>query len=138
MNVTELPFNKLIGLKLSDNPDYLMMLDDKTAYHNHLGTVHASAEFALAEASGGLYLSREFGKINGIVPVVRKAEVKYKQPGKGRIYSDARILNSSKEEIQRALVERSRLAITIEVSLFDETGLLIMQCVFEWIIMKGA
>jgi len=41
---------------------------------NHLGTVHASAQLALAEASRGEFLLRAMGDMQGIVPVVRRLE----------------------------------------------------------------
>ena len=50
MDVTKIPFNALIGLAHSDEPKYLLMLPVDEKYTNHLGTVHAGALFALAEA----------------------------------------------------------------------------------------
>ncbi len=41
MDVTQLPFNKFIGLKFSDRPAYLLMLDNQPEFRNHLDTVHA-------------------------------------------------------------------------------------------------
>ena len=55
MNVLELPFNKYIGLEKVSNSDYLLMLNEKEAYLNHLSTVHVSALFALAEATSGFF-----------------------------------------------------------------------------------
>lgn len=45
MDVSQLPFNRLIGLELA-NPDsgFLVCLHDKVQYSNHLGTVHGSAQ----------------------------------------------------------------------------------------------
>ena len=50
MNVLNLPFNKILLIKKSDLPDTILMLEDQVKYQNHLGTVHASAQYALAEA----------------------------------------------------------------------------------------
>ncbi len=56
MDVTKLPFNHLIGLELADpGSDFLVSLPDDVKYTNHLGTVHASALFAVAEAASGLF-----------------------------------------------------------------------------------
>ena len=69
MNVFELPFNKYIGLEKSSDTDHLLMLSEKEDYLNHLSTVHASALFALAEATSGFFLLNEFREIKNILPV---------------------------------------------------------------------
>jgi hypothetical protein len=51
MNVTEIPFNHYIGIKESNQEKYLLMLDKSDNQLNHLGTMHASAQFSLAEAT---------------------------------------------------------------------------------------
>ena len=55
MDITKIPFNQFIGLKISDKSGYLLMLDNRPEYRNHLDTVHASAMFALAEATSGYF-----------------------------------------------------------------------------------
>lgn len=40
MNVLELLFNKYIGLEKSSDPGYLLMLNSKDEYFNHLSAVH--------------------------------------------------------------------------------------------------
>jgi acyl-coenzyme A thioesterase PaaI-like protein len=52
-HVTELPFNAFLGLQLASDPEQLLQLPAGAKYLNHLGTVHASALLALAEASSG-------------------------------------------------------------------------------------
>lgn len=83
MNVFDLPFNKFIGLAPSNRQEYLLMLRDNENYHNHLKTVHASAQFALAEATSGYFLLNEFQQITNIIAVVRKVDTKYKKPVQG-------------------------------------------------------
>ena len=65
MNVLELPFNKILLIKKSDEPDTILMLEDSVKYQNHLGTIHASAQYALAEATSGEILKSIFGDWNG-------------------------------------------------------------------------
>lgn len=136
MDVTSLPFNKLIGIKYSNDPDYLLMLDDCSDYHNHLSTVHASAQFALAEASSGHFLSSEFEITDGIIPVVRRSEIKFRKPVKGKLYSKASYKDDvAKEEIIAALQHKKRISISVGVDLFDESQVLVMRAVFDWVIL---
>jgi len=134
MDVTKLPFNHFIGLKISNKSGYLLMLDNRTEYRNHLDTVHASALFSLAEATSGDFLLNEFSELTDIVPVVRKVEIKYKKPTKGGVFSKAKFLETEKDEVFETLTQRGRAIIKVEVLLYDETEALIMQSVFEWFV----
>ena len=137
MNVTELPFNNFIGLKISDNNEFLLMLENRPEYRNHLQTVHASALFALAEASSGYFLLNEFPELTtDIVPVVRRAETKYKRPVTGRIFSKAKFQEREKDEVLYLLRHKGRALFKVEVSLFDEAGAQAMQSIFEWFVTK--
>jgi acyl-coenzyme A thioesterase PaaI-like protein len=91
MDVTKLPFNHFIGLKISDKNGFLLMLDNRHEYRNHLNTVHASALFALAEASSGYFLLNEFSELTDIVPFVRKVDTKYKKPATCSVFSKAKL-----------------------------------------------
>ena len=136
MNVFELPFNKYIGLEQASVPDFLLILTDRAEYLNHLNTVHASALFALAEATSGFFLLNEFKELNDILPVVRKVETKYKKPAQGKILSKADFANTNKEKILEDLCNKGRTLITVQVSLFDLDNNNVMQSDFEWFISK--
>jgi hypothetical protein len=136
MDVTKLPFNNFIGLKISNKNDYFLMLDNSIEYRNHLDTVHASAQFALAEATSGHFLLTEFSELTDIVPVVRRVETKYRKPATGFVYSKAKFFETEKNEILEALNQKGRAILKVEVSLFDEYEILIMQSLFEWFVTK--
>jgi len=137
MDILNIPFNRLIGLEISDDPDYLMALAAKQEYENHLQTVHASALFALAEASSGLCLLREFAELENVVPVVRNAEVKYKTPGRGMIRSKA-FLPVDIAAVLETLKIKRRALIPVQVTLYDANAVLIMQATFEWFVLINA
>lgn len=74
MDVTQIPFNHFLGIQqAAQDSGCLLELGDSPSYTNHLGTVHASVQLALAEASSGEFLLRtlpEFG--NQVLAVVRR------------------------------------------------------------------
>ena len=135
MDVTKIPFNEFIGLAVSAKPGFLMELSGKPEYSNHLGTVHASAMFALAEATSGFLLADEFKFLDGIVPVVRKVETRYRKPASGNIYSNAELLKP-KEETLTELTDKGRTILNVAVSLFDSNDNKVMESVFEWFVTK--
>lgn len=80
MDVTQLPFNRLIGLEHASGDRLLVALPAGPHYGNHVGTVHASALLALAEAGSGKFLLRTLGPAIGFLPVVRRLEAKFRRP----------------------------------------------------------
>jgi acyl-coenzyme A thioesterase PaaI-like protein len=136
MEILDIPYNRFTGLKYSTNPEYLMMLDNREVYHNHLGTVHASALFALAEATSGCFLQNEFQQLTNVIPVVRKVETKFRKPATGSIFSKASMVEATPDEIIDELNTRQRTLVTVRVILKDEGGVNVMQADFEWFITK--
>ena len=136
MDVTKLPFNHFIGLKISNRDEYLLMLENRPEYLNHLNTVHASAQFALAEATSGYFLLNEFSELTDIAPVVRKVETKYRKPVTGSVFSKAKFQEISKGEVLDEFNRKERAILKVEVSLFDENDEHVMQSVFEWFVTK--
>jgi len=136
MDVTKLPFNNFIGLKASDREGFLLMLENRSEYRNHLDTVHASALFSLAEASSGHFLLTEFSGLTGIAPVVRKVETKYRKPATSKVFSKAKFQEIEKNEALEMLNQKGRTTLKVEVSLFDEANVQVMQSVFEWFVAK--
>jgi len=138
MNVLDLPFNKILLIKKSDLPDTILMLEDRVKYQNHLGTIHASAQYALAEASSGEILERNFGDWNGAYfPVVRRGEVKYKNPAKGRLFSTGFIEAERVMKAKKELSEKGRTLVDVMVKIVDEGKNITLESRFTWFIAKA-
>jgi acyl-coenzyme A thioesterase PaaI-like protein len=136
-SVTELPFNKFLGLKSAEAPALLRLPAD-AEYLNHLGTVHASALLALTEASSGEFLLRHFGSIEGIVPVVRKLESKFRSPANGDVTSTATAAPEDLARLDADLAARGRALMSVAVELHDESGAHVLSASVEWFIQRAA
>jgi hypothetical protein len=112
-SVTELPFNSFLGIQISTEPSQLLRLPSGEQYLNHLGTVHASAQLALAEASSGEFLLRHFGSTDGLVPVVRRIEAKFRKPANGAVTSIANATPESLARLDAELASKGRSLIPI-------------------------
>jgi acyl-coenzyme A thioesterase PaaI-like protein len=137
IDITKVPFNKLLGISLADNPEYLLQLDAKEEYTNHLGTVHAAALFALAEGSGAQLLLKLFPEeiIDNVIPVLRKVEVSYKKPAMGVILSTASLKDTTIELVTEQLLSKKRVSIVTPVDLFDESKTRVFSANFEWFVV---
>lgn len=137
MNVLDLPFNKYIGLKDSEQDGFLLTLPKSRNYFNHLKTLHAGVLFTLAEASSGKFLLNEFADIEfPIIPMLRKTTVKYTKAVKGRVKSKGILIGKTKEEIIRELLRKSRTLIDVQVKVYSEDDEEVMSSVFQWFVTK--
>jgi acyl-coenzyme A thioesterase PaaI-like protein len=132
--VTELPFNKLLNLEAATDDNHLLRLPAGGQYLNHLGTVHAGALLALAEASSGEYLLRSLGGTDGIVPVVRRLEAKFRKPANGVTTSNATATDGALDELRAGLAGKGRGLISVNVELHDSSGAHVLSATVEWFI----
>ncbi len=135
MEVTAIPFNKFIGLAAADDERYVLMLPEGGQFLNHVGTVHASALFALAEATSGVRIMSELGGRDDLGAVVRKVETKYRNPAQGAVYSAAALVEE-RAAVLAEVDERGRGFAHITVDLFDTAAKPVARFEFEWFITK--
>jgi len=135
-SVTELPFNRFLGLETATEPARLLSLPSGDQYLNHLGTVHASALLALAEASSGEFLLRHFGSAAGVVPVVRRIEAKFRKPAHGAVASTASAASEALLQLDADLAAKGRALIPVAVELHDEAGTHVLSASVEWFIQR--
>ena len=139
IDVTQIPFNRDLGMVHSDQPDAIFMFPADTRYHNHLGTFHAAVIFTLAEATSGEFLQRHFTPlIDNVAAVVRRSEVKYRRPATSSIHGRATAKPEDLDRVLDQLNRRRRAAVTVGVDVTDESGELIMTSSFEWFVTKHA
>jgi acyl-coenzyme A thioesterase PaaI-like protein len=138
MDVTQLPFNRLIGLETAEaGSGFLVSLPEGPQYANHLGTVHASALLAVAEAGSGALLAQRFGSGDGFVAVVRRLEARFRKPASGRVSARAAV---SPEEVDRwanELRQRGRVLAAVPVEVVDAAGVVVLSAVVEWFIARA-
>jgi hypothetical protein len=137
MKITELPFNQFIGITASEKDGTALTLPGEPRYTNHLGTVHASALLALAEASSGDYLLKEFAHLGfEVVPVVRRLEAKFRKPAFGAIFSKVNVAPAQREAFLSVLTQKGRALLEIMVDVFDEKDTHALAVTVEWFIAK--
>lgn len=135
-SVTELPFNRFLGIEAATEPNQLLRLPAGGQYLNHLGTVHASAQLALAEASSGEFLLRSVGAIESIVPVVRRLEAKFRKPANGALTSTVTTSVESIDQMRSNLEAKGRALVEVAVELHDEAGAHTLSATVEWFITR--
>jgi acyl-coenzyme A thioesterase PaaI-like protein len=137
MDVTQLPFNRLVGLEAAvGDGGYLVCLPDGPQYANHLGTVHASALLAVAEAGSGAFLVQQLGSDESVVPVVRRLEAKFRKPARGRISARCPVGAQEVERWSAELAAWARVLAPVTVEVVDADGVIVLSAVVEWFLVK--
>jgi acyl-coenzyme A thioesterase PaaI-like protein len=139
VDVTQLPFNRLIGLEpAAAGSELLVSLPPGSQYTNHLGTVHASALLAVAEAGSGAFLAGRLGDATGFVPVVRRLEAKFRKPAAGRVSARAVVADADVGRWAAELAGRGRVSASVPVEVVDAAGVVVLSATVEWFIAHGS
>lgn len=137
LSVIELPFNAFLGVEQAAGESELLRLPAGPQYLNHLGTVHASAQLALAEATSGEFLLRKLGADATLIPVVRRLQTKFRQPARGALVSTAAVAPEALVALASELDRRSRTLVSVSVELYDESGGHTLSAEIEWFIQRA-
>ena len=140
MDALDLRFSSMIGLRRSDRPDLgSLCLDDAPEVRNHLGTIHAAVQFALAEAASGDFLQARFAALaSSCVGVVRRSQITYRATARGRMYARASADEQRLREFEDRLTGRGRAFISVSVAVSDASGTVTMSGEVEWFVRKPA
>jgi acyl-coenzyme A thioesterase PaaI-like protein len=138
LKVTDLAFNRALGVCAAPaGAPHLLELPLVPLVHNHLGTMHAAAQFSLAEAASAECLQRHFGAAAGAVfAVVRGVEVKYRRPATGDLLAYGRPDDATAAGLLAELEARGRTNAVILIELKDRAGTLTFHGKFEWFISR--
>jgi acyl-coenzyme A thioesterase PaaI-like protein len=97
--------------------------------------LHAGVLFTLAESTSGEYLLKNFSTLKmDIIPVIRKAEIKYSKPGKGIVYSKAVITEPGIHDVESALEKKGRVMIKVKVDIYNDDSQRMLTALFEWFV----
>jgi acyl-coenzyme A thioesterase PaaI-like protein len=130
MDVAAIPFNKFLGLQAGEGT---LTLPADPKYLNHLGTVHAGAQFTLAEAASGQWLLGRFGAAAAeYAAVVRHADIKFRRPASGELTTRASAEPGEAERFLETLTRRGRATIEVRVQVLGADGNTTLESTFEW------
>jgi acyl-coenzyme A thioesterase PaaI-like protein len=134
MQVSDLPFNQHIGLRVSEDRSVTIKLEPH--HKNHLNTAHASVIYSAAEAASGEWIIQNLSAhLPNVLAVTRNGSVQYKKPGMADIHASVVKSSVLAAEIIAQVSARGmgRISIDVNVTCGD---IQIATGVFEWILQK--
>src|SRR6185295_1645636 len=110
MHVTDLAINKSLGMQLAPaGSSHILEMPESPLLLDHVGTIHASVQFALAEASSGEFLLRHLGEAQSqVFAVLRTSQVKFRKPAHGALRASAQFADGVAEALVAELDARGR------------------------------
>ena len=135
MDVLEIPFVKKVGITKNKNND--LELPFTTDTHNHLQTMHASAQFTLAETASGELLQNLFPELVGkVIPVLRDAKVKFKKPAVKNIVAHPSITEEEIEKFNIRFAKKGRASISVNVEIKDSDNTVTCIANYNWFVQR--
>jgi acyl-coenzyme A thioesterase PaaI-like protein len=132
IKATDIPFVSHIGIKDENNE---LSLDFKEDVLNYIKTIHASAQFTLAETQSGLHLQKLFPELEGkVIPVLRDAQIKYKKPTQEKIIAFSSSDEEAIEKFKAQFEKKGRSSLQINIEVKDINDVLTSQATFTWFI----
>lgn len=128
------PFASFLGIEYDEVAPgrAVLRLADDPAKHNHVGTLHAGALFALAESESGLCVMATIAELlAGVTPLAARAEITYRKVARGDVTATAR-LGTTAAEIASALDEAGKTRFPVEVDIADASGEVCAVVTVDW------
>jgi thioesterase domain-containing protein len=136
MRAVEIPFVSHVGIEEQTSDRLQLSLTQQV--HNHVGTMHAAALFALAETQSGVFLQQLFPEygVDEVMPLLRGSIVKYRSPATTTISATASVELEAQEKFLSQFERRGRAGITVNVKLSDSEGTVVMSGEFAWFVQR--
>ena len=134
MRISDLPFNKHIGIQ---DHNGVVTIGVKDFHMNHLGTVHATAIYGVAEAGSGQFIIENFGdEFPDALAVARIGTVKYKSAAKEDILAEVTNSEPDPHQALDRLRQKGAAKIAVEVSVHSNNEIVAI-ATFDWFIKNG-
>jgi len=133
LKATDIPFVRHIGIEEAKDSTLSLDVNDKVL--NHIQTIHASAQFALAETQSGVHLQHLFPHLEGtVLPLLRDATIKYKKPAVAKIIAVASTDEEAVEKFKAQFERKGRGTLQVDVTVTDIHGVITSEATFTWFV----
>jgi acyl-coenzyme A thioesterase PaaI-like protein len=136
----QVPFSNHVGAHITavDTESAEAILPAAQNRLNHVGTVHAVAQFGLGEVATGALILGAFSELSaaGYAPVAASATITYLKAGRGDLRATSHFARADQEAVRAQVEREGKARFTIPVQLFDSSGQVITEMTVEWVLLK--
>ncbi len=136
MNILKLLLNQFIGIKKTENN--LLKLNLTKNIENHVGSIHAGAQFVFAESASADYLAELFPELNDkVLPLLRSSDMKFKKIAFDTLTAYPLITKDVLQKFKKQFLKKGRGLITVEVTLKNMNKEIVTIGIFNWFVEKN-
>ena len=135
--IEKMPYNAMLGVRIveMDGGRARAALPARPEVGNHVGTMHAGAQFSLLEAASGAAVSSAFLDLLGkATPLAQGAQLTYKRPVRGDATAEAVVDPAEMERVRSELQAQGRARFDVPVTVTDAQGVVATEAVMRWYI----
>jgi uncharacterized protein (TIGR00369 family) len=139
--IERMPYNAMIGIRILElaGGSARGTLPARTEVGNHVGTMHAGAQFSLIEATSGAAAASAFLDLLGnATPLAQGADLTYRKPARGDVVAQASVAAADIKRVRAELGEHGRARFDVAVQLIDAEGTLATEATVRWFIRMNA
>jgi uncharacterized protein (TIGR00369 family) len=133
------PFTRFIGVEYAEvTPERAVTrLALRPELANHVGTMHAAAQYMLAESAAGAVVAAIFADQMGhAVPLNAQAVIDYRKPAQGDLTATAALTPDEVKRVRADFTGGGKARCTIPVEIHDAAGTLATTVTVEWVILR--
>lgn len=135
------PFTKTLGIEVVSYTanEVRMRLPLRPDLTNHVGTMHAAAQYALGETVSGALNVLIFGdQLANLLPLNRSAQIEYRRPSHGSLIGHGELGDEALQGVRDAFAAEGRAKFSTAVALYDESDptTIVTTVTVEWVILK--
>lgn len=131
MDVTLIPFVEHVGIRKNAH-DHLE-LPFAHSLENHLKTIHASAQFTLAETASGEILQQQLPELaDKVIPLLRESKLKFKKPASQSIIAYPVIATEAVKKFKEQFAKKGRASLSVDVEIRDVDDTITCSGTFNW------
>lgn len=133
------PFARHVGVEITEVGAGAASASLPEAPHllNHVGTQHAAALYAVAEAASGAAVAGLLADVlMGVTPLARTARIAYLKPARGPITAKARVEGDA-AAMHAKLDADGKTEFAVRVDLEDAAGVQVAEVEVAWYVRKN-
>jgi acyl-coenzyme A thioesterase PaaI-like protein len=134
------PFNRVLGLQfvVVESERAEVVMPEAPERLNHVGTIHAAAQFGLGEAASGAMVMAAFADMQGqgYIPLAASAQIAYRKPSKGDLRAMATLTSDEQTRVRADLETNGKARFSVPVQLLDAQGIITTEISVEWALIK--
>lgn len=138
--IQNIPLNKTMGIVLGEltGESAIATLAEQAAYHNHIGTPHAGAIFAVAEAASGACVGAAFVEEMGrLTPLAKEATIRYRKIARGDLTATAKLLEPRADLLAKLPAAEKGVEAQVRVVITDAQGVETSEVLVTWFLKKN-